>query len=433
MQRRQVLAGLALAGVSASTQAGKDMTSRRMFDERLREIVERHRLMGASVLLVRGGELSHEAQHGLKRLALPGQDLAPVLDARTLFRVASISKLVVAVAAMRLVEQGLLDLDEDLGRYLDFSPRHPNFQAQRLSARMLLSHRASLSDGAGYGASDGVSVRKRLASPKAWLPAMPGSRFGYSNLGFVLLGTVMEAASGQRFDLLMEELLLKPLGITGGYNAARLAPEQLEQVATLYRKRIDTAQGEQWLPDGPWQAQADDFLAQPPTATALLGYRPGSNAAQFSPQGGLRISLRDLSKLMRMLIDQGRWQGQALLKPASVAQLLTEQWRYDPQQPNGDSLGDLFQSWALGMQHFIDRSAPGSGDRLRGTGGLQAHGHLGFAYGLQAGFFFNAAQRWGMIYAINGVSFDPDRHKGRYSSFSIWEEALLDLMCADLP
>ncbi len=430
---------MALPGGPAAALGGAEMKA---LDAKLAALVHdpARPLAGLSVLLIKDGQTVFEGQWGSRRLALALGETALPVDEQTMFRVASVSKLTVAVAAMRLVEQGRLDLDADIGRYLGISLRHPAQPKTPVTARLLLTHRSSLSDQAGYAFATPQDFQAALRSTTAWSNHAPGSYFAYANLNFGVLGSVMEAASGQRFDRLMRELLFEPLGVQASFNVADFTPAQINNLATLYAKRVDTASGERWAPQGAWAAKADDFRGRPQGEAAALSsystYVKASNATLMSPQGGLRISVRDLALLMQMLLNQGLSNGKVLLKPASVAQLLQPHWRLNATQKNGDDMHGLFNAWALGLQQFTDHSASGSvgqGDRLTERGGLQAYGHLGDAYGLLSGFIFNPQQKWGVIYAINGVSDNPDRYLGRYSSFSRWEETLLNELLSALP
>ena len=124
-------------------------------------------------------------------------------------RVASISKLVTAIGAMRLVEQGKLDLDADLSPLLGWQLRHPAFPDTPITLRLLLSHRAGLTDAAGYYAIplDG-SLRDTTDDPRAWDDAhAPGTFFRYTNLNFAVVASAMERATGERFDKLMQRLV----------------------------------------------------------------------------------------------------------------------------------------------------------------------------------------------------------------------------------
>ena len=385
-------------------------------------------LAGLSVLVQRAGRTVLAAQFGRRYIAADRMDDLPV-TADTVFRVASVSKIVVALAVMRLVDAGRLSLDADISDSLGYRVRHPNHADLPLTPRLLLSHRSSLSDEAGAYLESGQRMEAALtdATSPRWAAHAPGTFFEYCNFNFGVLASVIERISGQRFDRFNSAQVLRPLGMQGGFDAAALPPEQLANVATLYRK----FDGKQWMPSGPWVAQADDFHAVPPVPKpGLADYMLGSNGSLFSPQGGLRTRVQDLGRLLTMLNGGGVIDGQRFLSAASVQAMTTEQWRFDAAAKNGDDLAGEFQAWGVGLQHFIDRSGPGWGDRLRPAGGQQAWGHLGFAYGLQAALMADPGTQTGIVYVISGTGANPDALHGRYSSFAPWEEQLHALLWA---
>ena len=98
----------------------------------------------------------------------------------TLFRIASVSKMMTTLGLMRLVEQGKLSLDQDVGIYLGFSLRNPHFPQQALTLRRLLSHTSSLRDAGGYAWGPEHSLRDVFTAggDSMWDPAAaPGSYF----------------------------------------------------------------------------------------------------------------------------------------------------------------------------------------------------------------------------------------------------------------
>src|SRR5690606_3809605 len=134
-------------------------------------------------------------------------------------RIASISKLVLTIGVMRLVEEGRLDLDADVSGALGWKLRNPNFPDVPITLRLLLSHTSSLTDGAGYWQVplDG-EFRTLLDDPKAWdAEHAPGRYWRYANVGFPLVGAAMERATGERLDLLMQRLVIQPLGLHACY------------------------------------------------------------------------------------------------------------------------------------------------------------------------------------------------------------------------
>lgn len=392
----------------------------------------RQPVLAVAAIAIRDGRIVHASQFGWRHLGGAGEPPLPVTG-RTLFRVASISKLVVAVGVMRLVEQGLLDLDADVSVALGWPLRHPQFPGLPITLRLLLSHRSGVSDGGERYAFDGRTALQDVLQPGGSLYAdgrnwsrdvAPGTRFEYVNLNFGVIAQVMERASGERFDRLMQRLVLQPLGLRGGFDPADFPAADQTDIATLYRKRRSEGERDIWDPAGPWVVQADDFRHRPPAPPeGLDGYVIGRNGTLFGPQGRLRISVRDLGTLMQVLLDQGRHQGRPFLQPASVALLASEQWRRDGAAPGGENVGAC--SWGLGVQRFTDRAEAGCGDRLVEGGGFTGWGHFGDAYGLMGVFALDPLQRRGMVVIVAGPGVDPQAHPGHWSALSRWQEIAL--------
>lgn len=416
-----------LLGSTAMAAAGE--VGKVKLDNQLAAIVGdvRQPLASLSVLAIRRGQPVYQQQFGDRYLPAQGGQSLPV-TADTLFRIASVSKMMTTLALMRLVEQNKLQLDQDVGIYLGFSLRNPYFPTQAITLRSLLSHTSSLRDAAGYSWGAERSLRDVFTAggDAMWANnAAPGRYFRYANLNWGVIGTVMEKVTGERFDRLMRRLLLAPMGLRGGYNPAEFSPGELNDMATLYRKR--PADSETWNPDGPWIAQADDVHVQAPVQPAGLdNYVIGSNATLFSPTGGLRISAADMGKVMQMLLAGGRYRGQQLLQPASIALMFTKQWQLAADGGNGDSDQGLFRAWGLGNQQFDADGARGNG--LVAEARFSAAGHLGDAYGLRSAFVLDFANRNGMIYLIGGTGSDPDQQRGPHTALSRPEEAVLDAL-----
>jgi CubicO group peptidase (beta-lactamase class C family) len=323
---------------------------------------------------------------------------------------------------MRLLEDGKVKLDTDVSRHLGFMLRNPHFPDRAITLRHLLTHTSSLRDDAGYSFGAGMAL-KDVITPAMWANnAAPGEYFTYCNLGWGVIGTVMEAVTGERFDRLMRRLLLDPLGLQAGYNPSELAPAALSNVATLYRKRtVDT---EVWDPAGPWIAQADDYVTKPAALPpGIERYAVGTNATPFSPTGGLRISARGMGTVMRMLMNGGVHDGRRLLKQSTLDLMFSRQWTYDGK--NGDTLNGLFNCWGLGNEQFPDQAA--NNTRLVEGGGFAAVGHLGDAYGLMSVFVADLKNRDGMVVLVGGTSTDPlgPGNKGRYSALARFQERIL--------
>lgn len=396
--------------------------ARRLLDSELAAVVDdpAYPLASLSVVALRGGRPVYEAAFGRRTIGngvVPDRPATPA----SLYRIASISKMVTTLGLMRLLEDGRVDLDADVSSYLGFALRNPHFPTQAITLRHLLLHTSSLRDEGGYF-WPAITALKDMLLPGAaftWSTlAGPGAYYSYCNLGFGVIGTLMERVSGERFDRLMSRLVLQPLGLQAGYNPSELAPAAQANMATVYRKRA--VDSEVWTPEGPWVAQVDDSAGGPPSAPpGLEGYVPGTNATPFSPTGGLRIAARDLGVIMRMLMAGGVHDGKRLLQSDTVERMFARHWAYDGVGGNGNPLGSILSPRGLGNAHYPDR--PG----LWLTPGLNAVGHLGDAYGLRSVFAMDRARGDGIVLLAGGTGFDPAATPGLNSSLARYEERIL--------
>ncbi|MEI6486377.1 MAG: serine hydrolase domain-containing protein [Sphingomonadales bacterium] len=367
-------------------------------------VADRHRILRAEA-------------HGLADIAANRP-----LTTDSVVRVASISKLVVAIAVWRLVEQGKLDPDRDVSDYLGWPLRHPAHPEAKVTLRQLLSHTSGVVDGPGYGFALEERLQDRLTADH-WGPGAPGGRFEYANLNYGIIATVMEAATGERFDRLMTRLVLAPLNIDGGYNWQGASDSAIARAAVLYRKGADEAH---WNPAGPWVAQVDDLkgrrAACPVRSTTdcdLAAYTPGSNATIFSPQGGLRITLPDLARIGQLLLRGGAVGGVRLLKPATVQAMVTPVWQAGQGVP-GDQYHGQMLCYAAGAQCLSGRA--GATDQP--VTGAKWVGHLGEAYGLLAGLWIDRARGRVIAYALTGSAADPFTFPHVRSAFASAEDII---------
>ncbi len=333
-------------------------------------------------------------------------------------RIASISKLVTALGVMRLVDRGRLDLDRDVSDYLGWTLRNPAFPDHPITLNMLLSHRSSLIDGDDlYIIPLGGTLQQRLADPRVWdTQHAPGSDwFHYSNLNFPVAASVMERVTNQRFDRLMHRLVLRPLRLDACFNwGAGCSARAVRRAVVLYRANGDVAKDD--LNGG------HPACLVVPAADGLCDistYRPGENGALFSPQGGLRISMRDLAKIGQMLARGGR----GFLSPHAMARLEQPVWGLNGDNGRGEDGANsgFFCSYALGL-HRIGNDAPDCHDDLFGDGQPRI-GHSGEAYGLRSGLWFDPQTGSGVAYFTTAVS--DNAPKGQ-SAFSAREEEIIE-------
>ena len=389
-------------------------TATRKLDAALADMIGGYgeKVPGLAVIVYKNGKEVYRNMMGNRFLSPRNKNWNLPVTSESRFRVASISKIFTATGYMKLVEEGKINLDEDVSRYLGFTLRNPSYPNRIITSWMLLSHTSSLRDYPTPYVPFKSNVKSFFTSADCWTRGKaPGSYFSYCNLNFVLLATIMEKVSGQRFDKYITKNVLKPLDIKGSFNLRDFSSSDLQKMGTLYRK----TKGE----SGRYYAQIDDRPIDLPSASLLSSYRPGTNAGIFSPQGGLRISPEELAHMLQMLMNQGSYKGREVLKPATVQLMEKQVWKYDPLTPNGDIENSCIESYGLALQYF---SGNGSTRPAPNRPDFDLVGHLGEAYGFIGGLMWQPGTKNGFIFLQNGFATDYKHNKGRYSRNYRWEE-----------
>ena len=243
---------------------------------------------GASIAVVLHGKLAFAAGVG-KRNLTSGD---PVTTS-TLFRAASMSKMIVAATAMTVVQEGKLDLDAPITTYLPWFTLEGGADASGVTTGRLLSHNSGFPcDTIGFcsGPTNGTRSSFFMGNPQPlWAP--PGVVYDYSNAGFALAATVIEAAEGSgdgSFEQLAHDRILVPVGMTTAVYDAKVA--RAGDHATGYE--LD--------------ASGKTTSVQEPTAL---------DCPMLHPPGGVIATASDYAHFAEMLIANGG----TVLAPSSVA------------------------------------------------------------------------------------------------------------------
>ncbi|MBL8751213.1 MAG: serine hydrolase [Planctomycetes bacterium] len=257
-----------------------------------------------------------------------GPDEVPSADA--VLRVASISKLFTATAAMALVERGLLDLDAPVSKYLpDFAPRKP--YGGTVTLRTLLGHRSGLvreSPVGHYFDPSAPSLSATVASlDDTSLVFAPGREFKYSNPGFGVVGEIVARVHGTSFERAVRDLVLDPLDLRDSDFAPR--PD-------LVARRVN---GVMWTYDGRTIA----------TPTFPFGYSPAANL------------LTTPADLVQFAASWFPWSKQRVLRPDTQAAM----WALPPDVDNGCALGFFVGSFDGHREVGHDGAVYGAASALR--------------------------------------------------------------------
>ena len=332
-------------------------------------------------------------------------------------RVASVSKLIVALGVMRLVEQRRLDLDADVSSLLGWQLRNPAFPDTPITMRMLLSHTSTLQDaGEAYVIPLGRTLRGAVTDAIFDRSHAPGTYFRYSNLNFPVIASALERLEAERFDRLIHRVAIAPLGLDACFNWTMCSESKVARAVTLYRA------------DG--SVALDDLQGRPPecpvfrqgTGCDLAVYELGSNGALFSPQGGFRASVQDLAVIGRMLLNHGRHDGRAFLSSASVETLLRPVWTFDGS--NGDTSEGFYCAYGLGSQ-TLPMATTGCNDDLLGAG-RRLSGHAGDAYNLRSGLWIDRERKVGIAFFAANNPAPPPPGRSAFLALEEWLAARID-------
>jgi CubicO group peptidase (beta-lactamase class C family) len=332
--------------------------------QRLTQLMKDYPVMGLSVAVVKEGKVVHTQALGWKE-----EGKIP-LQTTDLFRIASISKSFTATALLQLVEKKVLSLDDDVSNLIGFPIRNPKFPDTVITLRMLLSHTSSINDQQGYFTLDAIHPEKNTAGQAAYNAYAPGKGYEYCNLNFNLAGAILEKYSGLRFDAYIQENILNPLGLYGGYDVDQLDKSRF---ATLYAYQRDSAR---FVPSTAAYASKREELKT---------YVPGYSTPIFSPTGGMKISAPDLAKYLLLHMNYGKVGQVRLISSAHAKEMQTP------------LSSDENYGLALWKTNVL-------------IPGVELVGHTGSAYGLYSALFFNPEEKFGFVVISNGC--DPTEEEG---------------------
>ena len=224
--------GAAIARIEAGLRPAVAVANAPLETERLQDAMARLKVPGVSIAVIHNGKVAWTRGYGV---AWTG---GPAVTPETLFQAASVSKPVAAMAALRMVEQGKLELDAPVDTALT-GWKLPE-GAGRPSVRQLLSHTGgtSVSGFPGYAAGKPVPTLVQLLDGKApanteavRVETVPGSAWRYSGGGYSVLQQAMIDRAGQPFEVLAHQLVLGPLAMTNSSFSQPLPAALAEKAA----------------------------------------------------------------------------------------------------------------------------------------------------------------------------------------------------------
>lgn len=234
----------------------------------------------------------------------------------TLFMIASCSKPVTALGVMQLYDQGLINLDDDINKYLPFKISNPNFPQETITVRMLLTHTSSLQDDMDlleslYTLDEGGDspieledfIREyfkqggKYYSHKNFTKTPPGKGKVYSNTGYALAGYLIQRITDKSFSKYMREEMFKPLDMK---NSSWFLKEISHNNISLPHEPIDDQPGEYKV-------------------LKHYGY-------PTFPDGQLRTNVKDYSQILKLMLNAGQVNNKPFLKEKTIEEFLSIQF-----------------------------------------------------------------------------------------------------------
>lgn len=331
-----------------SSVIGHPLTTYNMFVK----LIRKHHVLGSATLLSDGKEQS---------TIFTVSDVPPHYpEPETFFRVASITKIATAILTLHLSERGLITLDEPVSSFL---PLHPiPYELSGVTLRHLLCHTSGLMDPSSL--EDDLVTGKTINDVvKNMRFSTPGESFRYSNLGFGIIGCVIEAVTGQPLDYVFDNELFIPLGMKATLSGCTLPPECIMPVSRI-------------LP----YHEGKDLILTPLGKIPLLSPDPLRHFGHTA--GSMYTTVQSLLKLISVLISNDT----GYLQPSSIVELKKKHAAYGSLSPT--------LSYGLGLLQINDSRISGS----------RILGHQGFAYGCGDGAFWEEDTKHLIIFLNGGCS-----------------------------
>jgi CubicO group peptidase (beta-lactamase class C family) len=345
--------------------------------------IARGDIPGAVVVVVKDGQVLTERGYGYSNV-----DKKTKVDPKTtMFRPGSISKLFTWTALMQQVEQGKVDLNADVNKYIDF--KIPPYQGKPITVLNLMTHTPGFEE----QVKDLITLGEKTQVPydkllKRWVPRRiyaPGTTPAYSNYGASLAGYIVQRTSGEPFDAYLEHHIFSPLGMQHSTFRQPLPANLKPLMAEGYISGKDKPYGFEFV-----------------------------NAA---PAGALAATGDDMAKFMIAHLQNGQFNGQSILEP-QTAQLMHS--RANSPFSAGDGMAHGFYETNINGLHVIahggDTVAFHSDLHLfldKGVGifvSFNSAGKEGAAQPLRDTLFANFADRY-FPETPNAVKADPNNAK----------------------
>ena len=326
--------------------------------------------VGGAVVVTLGDQIVYQHYFG-------NQDSArqiPVTQ-NTYFRIASVTKMVSGIGMLQLLDQGLVDLDEDISSYFGYEIANTYYPGTPITLRQLMSHTSSVRGTLPGSTRTLYSTLAKEERKNAYFnKTKPGSIYAYSNFGAGITGAIIEATTGENVNTYMRENVFGPLAIDASYVPSTLADP--DSITNLYKY-----DGTRYRSASYVLKETYEDVADPETH-----YR--------TTIGSLWIRAEDLATLAIALCGDGSVNGVRLLSPETTALMRRDQASFGA-SVTGESPYGL----------FLQRE-----DTL--IDGHTFYGHQGMLEGILCNVYYEPETHFCFVMLTNGCHNVMDHHVG---------------------
>jgi len=325
--------------------------------EALDAIAEKYDCSNVSIALIDNGYVSQTYTYGYADV----RKKTPIND-DTKIRLASLSKVTVAMGAMFAQEDGVFDIDDSLTDILGYRVMNYSYSKTTLTLRNMLTHTATFDDDSSIS---GRTLQNFLQDRKSYFTsAKPGTPEGwyYSNPGVRAAGGVVEMSVGKTLSVYLDEKLFDPLHADAAFFASRL--DDRKNISNLYYYGDSVSHSV--------KEQLDKVYSD----------KPGGNMSAYA--GGLTVSPKDYAKVICVLLRDGEYDGVQIMKPETIEEMQEVNYKLAE-----TGLANFDQCVMLRHNKSV-------------YNGRELYWHTGAAYGMLAFASYDEKNNQGIVIATNG-------------------------------
>ena len=314
---------------------------------------------GSNITIFKNGEILANDSYGV---AHERNGLKTIVTEDTIYRIASISKLVSAMLVMREVDAGNISLDDKLTDLIDPRLFNPDFPNNKPTLRQIMNHTSGIRETKGYWDALREAPYKGLddiLSAESPFITEPGTTYRYSNFGGGLMAAVIEKVTGMRFHEYAKQNLFDPLDIDASFFVEGIKNQK--DIAAL----------------GSLDPTLSPLQAKEAWESIPLG------EMYLQAHGGLYISSNNLARIGTVLAGDGTYKGMRIVSEEGLSLMHKESAK------DQDGV-------ARGLGVHINETVPGT----------MLYGHTGGAYGATTNMFYDLKNEYGIVYLSNNSTID---------------------------